>query len=109
MLLCSLRLFFLTSPESEDIFPVGPVVTSDALLTGQQKDDVDSARLSRMADINRQIQAPVIVTMEDGRYLVCVSSGTCTEFADLWEAEEHLRNLERAGLPNRRWSDSPSW
>lgn len=47
--------------------------------------------------------------MEDGRFLVCISSGTCSEFDDLWEAEEHLRNLERAGLPNKRWTESPSW
>ena len=72
-------------------------------------EDIHSARTIRVADIYNRVQAPVIVTTEDGRYLVCVSSGTCSEFEDLWEAEEHLRNLERAGLPNNRWSDSPSW
>ena len=109
MLLFSLRSFFPTSPEVVETLPVHLVVTSDAFLTHQQKDDVDSARLTRMAEIKKRVQAPVIVTMDDGRYLVCVSSGICSEFEDLWEAEEHLRILERAGLPNKRWSDSPSW
>jgi hypothetical protein len=62
-----------------------------------------------MTEFNKRFQAPAIVTMEDGRFLVCISSGTCSEFDDLWEAEEHLRNLERAGLPNKRWTVSPSW
>ena len=62
-----------------------------------------------MTEFNNRSQAPAIVTMEDGRFLVCISSGTCSEFDDLWEAEEHLRNLERAGLPNKRWTESPSW
>ena len=84
-------------------------MTSDALLIHYRMDDVCSAWSISLTDINKRAQAPVIVTMKDGRYLVCVSSGTCSEFDDLWEAEEHLRNLERAGLPNKRWSDSPSW
>ena len=89
--------------------PIVLAVTSDALLTHVQMDDVDIEKPNMKDDINKGLQAPVIVTMDDGRYLVCVSSGTCSEFADLWEAEEHLRNLERAGLPNKRWSDTPSW
>ena len=47
--------------------------------------------------------------MEDGRYLVCVTDGTCSEFTDRWEAEEHARNLERSGLTSKRWTDTPSW
>ena len=84
-------------------------MTSDALLIAYRMEDIHSAWPIRVADINKRAQVPLIVTMEDGRYLVCVSSGTCSEFDDLWEAEEHLRNLERSGLPTKRWSDSPSW
>ena len=84
-------------------------MASDALRIAYRMEDIHSARPIRVADIYNRVQAPFIVTIEDGRYLVCVSSGTCSEFDDLWEAEEHLRNLERAGLPTKRWSDSPSW
>ena len=42
--------------------------------------------------------------MEDGRFLICISSGTCSEFDDLWEAEEHLRTLSVPACPT---SDGP--
>ena len=45
---------------------------------------------------------------EHGSYLVCLTHGTCTEFADLWEAEEHIRNLEKAHLTRGVW-DERSW
>lgn len=50
-----------------------------------------------------------ILKSENGCYLVCVSDGICTEFPDRWEAEEHIRNLEKAGLPTKRWTHHPSW
>ena len=45
---------------------------------------------------------------ERGSYLVCLTRGTCTEFTDLWEAEEHIRNLEKAHLTQGLW-DQRSW
>ena len=45
---------------------------------------------------------------EHGSYLVCLTRGTCTEFTDLWEAEEHIRNLEKAHLTRGCW-DERSW
>ena len=53
--------------------------------------------------------SPKIHQAENGCYLVCLSDGICTEFPDRWEAEEHIRNLEKAGLPTKRWSHHPSW
>ena len=52
---------------------------------------------------------PEIHKTDTGCYLVCVSDGICTEFHDQWEAEEHIRNLEKAGLPTKRWTHHPSW
>ena len=37
-----------------------------------------------------------IKKMDDGRYLVCVTDGTCSEFTDRWEAEEHAAWSDQA-------------
>ena len=72
-------------------------------------DDCESVDCAMTQNLTSTPRETVIQKTEDGCYLVCVSDGICTEFRDLWEAEEHTRNLEKAGLPTKRWTQNPSW
>ena len=54
-----------------------------------------------------EIQLPcnetVIKKTLDGKFLVCLSEGVCLEYPCLWDAQDHLRNLELCGLKTKRW------
>ena len=45
----------------------------------------------------------------DGKFLVGISKGVCLEYSCLWDAQDHLRNLELCGLTTKRWKIEPSW
>lgn len=62
--------------------------------------------------MNESIAVPEKTSLtqtEEGVYRVCLTDGICLEFPDLWEAEEHIRNLETSYLIQKNRNPSRSW
>ena len=60
-------------------------------------------------EIKLSCDETVIQKTLDGKFLVCLSEGVCLEYPCLWDAQDHLRNLELCGLMTKRWKMEPSW
>ena len=60
-------------------------------------------------EIKLSCNETVIQKTLDGKFLVCLSEGVCLEYPCLWDAQDHLRNLELCGLMTKRWKMEPSW
>ena len=60
-------------------------------------------------EIKLSCNETVIQKTLDGKFLVCLSEGVCLEYPCLWDAQDHLRNLELFGLMTKRWKMEPSW
>ena len=53
-------------------------------------------------EIKLSCNETVIQKTLDGKFLVCLSEGVCLEYPCLWDAQDHLRNLELCGLMTKR-------
>ena len=60
-------------------------------------------------EIKLSCNETVIQKNLDGKFLACLTECVCLKYPCLWDAQDHLRNLELYGLATKRLKMEPSW